>query len=115
MPVLRIVPRPLKDVILKLVNWSTNRGLSIAVSNLGRVSLPEPADSHVRRMLFHVSAARPQLCAVSHAGLLTISFSSPFTETGHVREFARLLTASGIEVTVAATRVTETELADRDP
>ena len=27
MPVLRIVPRPLKDVILKLVNWSSNRGL----------------------------------------------------------------------------------------
>jgi hypothetical protein len=115
MPVLRIVPRPLKDVILKLVNWSSNRGLTIAVSNLGRVSLPEPADSQVGRMLFHVSAARPQLCAVSHAGLLTISFTSPFTETGHIREFARLLTASGIEVTVAAARVTEAELAEREP
>ena len=112
MPVLRIVPRPLKDVILKLVNWSSNRGLSIAVSNLGRVSLPEPADSHVGRMLFHVSAARPQLCAISHAGLLTISFTSPFIETGHIKEFARLLTASGIEVTVAAARVTEAELAE---
>ncbi len=115
MPVLRIVPRPLKDVILKLVNWGSNRGLSIAVSNLGRVSLPEPADSHVGRMLFHVSAARPQLCAMSHAGLLTISFTSPFTETGHIKEFARLLTASGIDVTVAAARVTEAELAEREP
>ena len=28
-------------------------------------------------MLFHVSAARPQLCAMSHAGLLTLSFTSP--------------------------------------
>ena len=114
MPVLRIVPRPLKDVILKLVNWSSNRGLSIAVSNLGRVSLPEPADSRVGRMLFHVSAARPQLCAMSHAGLLTISFTSPFTETDHIKEFVRLLTASGIDVTVAAARVTEAELAENE-
>jgi hypothetical protein len=115
MPLLRILPRPLKDLILKLVNWGNNRGLSVAVSNLGRVSLPEPAASHVGRMLFHVSAVRPQFCAISHAGLLTITFTSPFTETGHVREFARLLTARGIDVTVAAARVTEEELAGREP
>jgi hypothetical protein len=115
MPVLRIVPRPLKDVILKLVNHGSNRGLTIAVSNMGRLSLPEPADAHVGRMLFHVSAARPQLSVASHADLLTLSFTSPFTETDHIREFARLLTASGVAVTVAAARVTETELAEREP
>jgi len=115
MPVLRIVPRPLKDVILGLINRGSNRGLTVAVSNLGRVVLPEPAGSHVGRMLFHVSAVRPQFCAMSHAGLLTISFTSPFTETGHVREFARMLTAHGVDVTVAAARVTEAELADAEP
>lgn len=113
MPALRIVPRPLKDVILKLINWRSNRGLSIAVSNLGRVTLPESAQPHVRRLLFHVSAVRPQLCAISHAGLLTITFTSPFTETNHIKEFARLLTSRDIEVTIAAARVTEAELADR--
>ena len=65
-------------------------------------------------MLFHVSAVRPQLCAISHAGLLTVTFTSPFTETDHIKEFARLLTANGIEVTVAAARVTEAELAARE-
>lgn len=115
MPVLRIVPRPLKDVILKLVNHGSNRSLTIAVSNLGRLSLPEPADSHVGRMLFHVSAARPQLSVASHADLLTLSFTSPLTETDHIREFARLLSASGVEVTVAVVRVTETELAEQEP
>ncbi|WP_344801999.1 alcohol acetyltransferase [Microlunatus ginsengisoli] len=115
MPALRIVPRPLKDVILKLVNWRSNRGLSVAVSNLGLARLPEPAESRVARMLFQVSAVRPQLCAMSHAGLLTISFTSPFIETGHIREFARLLTGSGVAVTLAAARVTETELAEGGP
>ena len=114
-PILRIVPRPLKDVILKLVNWRSNQGLSVAVSNLGLATLPAPADSRVARMLFHVSAVRPQLCAISHAGLLTISFTSPFAETGHIREFTRLLTGNGVDVSLAAARVTEVELAESEP
>lgn len=113
-PALRIVPRPLKDAILRLINWGSNRGLSVAVSNLGRVNLPEPADSRVGRMLFHVSAVRPQFCAVTHAGVLAVTFTSPFTETDHIREFARLLTARGVAVTVAAARVTEEELAEQE-
>lgn len=109
-PMLRIVPRPIKDVVLRVINWVNNRGLSVSVSNLGRVTLPEPVESHVGRMGFHVSAVRPQMCAISHAGLLTVSFTSPFVETDHIREFVRMLTSQGVDVSVAATRVTETEL-----
>lgn len=109
-PLLRIVPRPAKDVILRLINWMNNRGLSVAVSNLGRVALPEPVDSHVGRMGFHVSAVRPQMSVISHAGQLTVSFSSPFIATDHIQEFARMLTNQGVEITLAAARVTEEEL-----
>ncbi len=112
MPLLRVVPRPVKDLILRVVNWGSNRGLSVAVSNLGRVTLPAPAEDAVRGMQFHVSAVRPQLCAISHAGLLTLTFTSPFTETDHIREFARLLTAGGVAVTVGAAPVTEAEIAE---
>lgn len=114
MPVLRILPQPLKDLALGAINRANNRGLSVAVSNLGLVRLPDPADAHVGRLLFHVSAVRPQFGAISHDGILTISFTSPFVETGHVREFARMLTTRGVDVTVAAARVTEEELAGAD-
>lgn len=110
-PLLRIVPRPVKDAILRGLNWANNRGLTVSVSNLGRVTLPAAIDSRVGRMAFHVSAVRPQMCVMSHAGLLTISFTSPFIETDHIREFARYLTEQGIAVTVAAAKVTEDELA----
>lgn len=116
MPLLRIVPRPLKDVLLGLINRGSNRGFTVAVSNLGRVSLPdEAADAHLKRMFFHVSAVRPQFCSISHGDQLTVSFTSPFVETDHVREFARMLTANGVDVTVGATRVTERELAGTGP
>lgn len=108
----RLVPRPLKDLLLRIVNARVNRSLTLAVSNLGRVRLPEPAEAHVRRMMFEVSAVRPQFCAISHAGVLTVSFTAPFVRTDHVREVVRLLVARGVEVSVAATRVTERELAE---
>src|SRR5699024_387919 len=44
-PMLRIVPRPRKDVVLRVINWVNNRGLSVSVSNLGRVTLPQPVES----------------------------------------------------------------------
>ncbi|MBK0330336.1 alcohol acetyltransferase [Brachybacterium sp. MASK1Z-5] len=114
-PLLRIVPRPLKDLILGWLNAASNRHLSLAVSNLGRLRLPEPAASHVGRVLFQVSAARPQFCAISHGEQMTVTFTSPFTQTGHVRAFARSLSARGIDVSVTAARVTEAELAEVAP
>lgn len=109
-PLSRVVPRVLKDRILSLINRANNRGLTVAASNLGRVSLPDLAEGEVRRMLFHVSAVRPQFCAISHGDILTVSFTSPFTETDHIREFARLLTGRGVAVRVASARVTEEEI-----
>jgi len=110
MPPLRIMPSPLKNLILRSVNRASNRGLTVAVSNLGLVRLPDAAESRVAAMMFHTAAVRPQFCAMTHAGRLTISFTSPFVQTGHIREFARLLTDQGIGVTVTASRVTEAEL-----
>lgn len=112
MPLLRMVPRPLKDGLLRLINWTNNRGLTVAISNLGRVALPASADPHVGRMGFHVSAVRPQFCAMSHGNEMTISFTSPFMETDHVREFAQMLTQRGLNVSVAAVRASENELAE---
>ena len=111
-PLARIVPRPVKDLLLSLINHANNRSLTVAISNLGRVTLPAPAQDHVGRLQFHVSAVRPQFCAISHAGQLTIGFTSPFVETAHVQEYARLLTDAGVEVTVAAARTSEEELAE---
>lgn len=110
LPMLRVVPRPLKDVILGVVNHLNNRGLTVAISNLGRVALSEQTAAMVSKLLFHVSAARPQFCAISHGDVLTVSFTSPFVETDHIREFARELTGNGIPVEVVAAKVTEEEL-----
>jgi hypothetical protein len=110
--VVRMIPLVLKDGPLGVIGRTAGRGFTVAVSNLGVADLPGPIGAHVRRVFFHVSAVRPQVGVVSHAGRLTLSFTSPFEEVDHVREFARILTAKGIEATVAMGRVTEAELAE---
>lgn len=109
-PVLRFFPRPLKDRVLAVVNWLNNRGLTLAMSNLGRVALPGPTSEHVRGLFFHVSAARPQLCAITYGERLTITLTSPFVETDYHAAFVRHLRSHGIPVQVDATRVTEAEI-----
>lgn len=114
-PVLRVIPRPLKDRLLSTINWFINRGITVAMSNLGRVELPEPVRDHVDRLYFHVSAIRPQFCVISHGDRLTVSFTSPFVETDYHREFVRHWTGQGIPVEVNVTRVTVDELAATVP
>ncbi|GAB3821496.1 alcohol acetyltransferase [Tessaracoccus terricola] len=109
-PLLRVFPRPLKDLVLAVVNWFNNRGITLAISNLGRVDLPQPTAQHVRGLAFHVSAARPQLCAISSGARLTLTLTSPFVETDYHAALVQHLTRHGVEVGVDATRVTAEEI-----
>ncbi|SDL73799.1 hypothetical protein [Tessaracoccus oleiagri] len=111
-PALRVVPRPLKDLILATVNSWGNQGITLAISNLGRVALPEPVAVHVGRLYLQVAAVRPQFGAVSHGDLLTVSFTAPFVETDYQAAFVRHLTGAGVPVEVNASRVTAGELAE---
>ena len=109
-PFTRVVFRPIKDLVLKLVNYVSNRNLTIAISNLGKVTFPDPIDGYIEKMYFHTSAVRPQFCAISHGDQLTVSFTSPFVESTIEEQFVRILTHTGIDVTVAANKVTSKDL-----
>lgn len=110
-PISRIVLRPIKDFVLKIINHFNNRNLTIAISNLGRVSFPELVDDWIKQVYFHTVAVRPQFCAISHNDIITLSFTSPFIETEIFRHYAAHLTAEGVPVTVSVNKVTEEELA----
>lgn len=109
-PMARVIVRPLKDLALKWMNYRNNRNLTIAISNLGRISFAPSVDEHVQQVYFHTVAVRPQFCAISHGDVLTVSFTGPFVETDIQREFARMLRDVDIPVTVAVNKVTKEEL-----
>ena len=109
-PLGRVLPRPLKDVVLGAVNRLNNRNLTVAMTNIGRVGFDDPVDAHVGAVFLAVSAARPQFSMASHGDILTVSFTSPFIQTQHQAAFVRELTSQGVRVQVAAGKVTVTEL-----
>lgn len=109
-PLSRIVLRPIKDFGLKIINYFNNRRLTLAISNLGRVSFPEHVDDYIKQVYFHTIAVRPQFCAISHNDILTISFTSPFVETDIFKNFALSLSNQEVPVTVTVNKVTEEEL-----
>lgn len=109
-PFIRVTVRPLKDLILKLINLSNNRNVTVAMSNLGKASFPSEVLPYIQGIYFHTSAIRPQFCMISHEDCLTLSFTTPFIETDIQKKFVELLTEQSIEVIVGTNRVTKEEL-----
>ena len=109
-PFTRVIIRPIKDGLLKVINYFNNRGLTFAMSNLGKVQLPQTIDEKVHQVYFQTSAVRPQFCVVSHRDHLSICLNSPFIDTTLYKQFVRDLTALGVPVTISANKIAGPEL-----
>ena len=102
---IRLVIRPLKDLVLRVANACRNRTLTLSISNMGRVAFPEEVDPFIEQLYAQTSAARPQFSSICHGDRLTICFTSPFVETEIQRNFICMLTDKGVTVTVATNKV----------
>ena len=109
-PAARIVLRPIKDLILKGVNRLNNRKITVAMSNLGRVNLPEPIRPYVTDFNFYTSVIRPQFCMISYQDYLNVTFTSPYIETNIIQWFTRYLTQKDLTISVDVNKVTREEL-----
>lgn len=109
-PFIRSVIRPVKDLVLRTINYFNNKNITLAISNIGRVSFPEPIDRHIKQLYLMTSAVRPQFCSISHGDRLAVCFTSPFVETAIQDAFAGSLTEAGVPVTFSANKVTNAEL-----
>jgi 3-isopropylmalate dehydratase small subunit len=112
-PLARILPRFLKDFVLKGANSYNNRHITVAMSNLGIAKLPSEAEQFIDKITFYTSVVRPQFCMISYKDNLNITFTTPFTETDIHKFFVRHLTAKGLDVVVDANKVTAKELEEK--
>lgn len=111
-PAARILLRPIKDLVLKGINKLNNRKVSVAMSNLGLVHLPEPMTQYVENVYFYTSVIRPQFSVLSYNQTLNITFTSPFQETNIFQKFVEYLTEASIEIKMDINKVTKEELDD---
>lgn len=104
--IMKIVPRFIKNVALKIaykircINQETTN-----LSNLGLVNLPQDIEKHVDSMGFILQASKTtqkNLGVVGFKDELVMSFSRRHAETFAEKEFFRILSHGGVEVTVSS-------------
>jgi len=97
----RVVPLILKDVTLRIANKVNERGITAALSNIGKISISAELEKYIRQFAVFTSARRPQICMCSNGDNLVISFTSPFTDTDIQKTFFQTLSKKGIEIQIA--------------
>jgi hypothetical protein len=102
--VARIVPLVLKDVTLKIANKINERGITAALSNIGKITMPDELKPYIKQFDVFTSARRPQICMCSYGDNLVISFTSPYLETDIQKTFFQTLSQKGINIDIATNR-----------
>jgi NRPS condensation-like uncharacterized protein len=96
----RIVPLPIKDIVLRMFDCSASRRTTTYISNIGKIDMPAELSPYIRQFSVCTSARRPQMTLCSFGGRLVVSITSPYRETDIQRTFFQQLSGLGIEVEI---------------
>lgn len=102
-PATRFTPLILKNIILRGAYHKAEASNTCALSNMGRITMPECFDPYIDRftcMLNPTAQHRLKLALCSYQDALTLSFTSCIAETGAHTWIIRHLTENGLEVTL---------------
>ncbi len=98
----RMIPLILKDISLKVAHWLSEQEVTAAFSNVGRVDMPKMIAPYIRQFSLFLSTKRMQVCLCSYGERLTMTFSTPFVDTGVQRYFFRMLAEMGVDVEITS-------------
>ena len=101
----RAVPLAFKDVSLRIANRLSERGITAALSNVGRISMPAGMEEYIRLFDVFTSTNRLQLCLCSFGDRLVLSFSSTFAGVDVQRRFFRRLAQLGIDIEITTNQL----------
>lgn len=99
---MRIIPLVLKDYILRLASRLADRGVTATLSNVGKITVTKELAPYINQFDCFTSVRRPQIGMCSFGDKLLVSFASPYLATDIQKNFFRMLTQEGVQVTVAS-------------
>lgn len=101
----RATPLVIKNIILKKAyNLSASENTA-ALSNIGRISMPQELAAYIRLFDVFVSTKKLQLCMCSYEDNLSLTFTAPFVSAEVQKNFFRTLTHMGIDVRLATNKI----------
>lgn len=98
----RVIPLPLKDYVLRIMNKLKERSITAAISNIGRIAMPAEFEQYIRQFCVYTSAGSPRITLCTYGDRLVLSFSSPFAETEIQRIFFESLSQRGIRIEITS-------------
>jgi hypothetical protein len=104
----KLVPLVLKKPCLQAANWMTERNITAAFSNIGRIDMPKEMERFIRLFDFFSATKRLQGCSCSFKDRFMVSFTSPYLNTDVQRYFFKHLSQLGLEIELQ-TNLTEEE------
>lgn len=98
----RAIPLFLKDITLKIFGRRSERQMTAAFSNLGRITMPEPFMKYIDSFIVSASTNKLQVCLSTFNGQLTITMTEPFASSEIPLLFFRRLAELGAEITITS-------------
>ncbi len=99
---MRIVPLAIKDKILRFATRLSDKGITAALSNVGKIKIKPELAPYIRMFNCFVSSRRPQIAICSFENNLVVSFTSPFVGTDIQKNFFRHLANENIPITISS-------------
>jgi NRPS condensation-like uncharacterized protein len=103
----RVVPLFLKNFVLGIAGRLGARESTGSISNIGRITMPEGFERYIRMFDVFISTEKVQACVCSYLDTLTISFTSAFHSTDIQKDFFRMLSGMGLDITIATNQIYE--------
>ena len=103
----RATPLVIKDFFMKIAYDLSAKQETATISNVGKIEMPEEFREDIRLFDVFVSTNKLQICMCSFGENMTVSFTSPFSDTDVQRRFFRTLSGMGIPVEIAANQMDE--------
>ena len=101
----RVVPLFIKQAVIKYCSRQQDKNVSLVLSNLGVQKPPEELVPYIENYSAFCSSSNMFCTVSSYNGTLTLGISSPYNNTGVLKDFVRDLTSDGIAVRAYATEV----------
>ena len=96
-PICRVVPRFIKDIVLRTSYSLSRKTHTMTFSNLGKITMPEAYNNYIKDFSFSTSTDGIQLNLISFNDEFKFSFSSHFINSEIQKNFIRELIKYGAE------------------
>ena len=109
---IRPVPLFIKNLVIAAVNSGVQKGITGTISNVGKITMPEPFASYIDRFSCFMAAPDVQISVCSFGGKMCFGVGSSFVTNPVMMRFFRKMVALGIDVEIATNDTWDSEDTD---